>query len=208
MPPRFLDCVQGSPEWHTYRAGHATASRFGDILEGKKARDTYMWELVSERLTGGPMRDSGGMAKEWGHDSEDHARRAYQERTGEMVRQVGFALHDRIKWCGASSDGLLVLNPKRGIEIKSPFNSGIHARTLALGMPEAHFAQTQGNMWVIELEQIDFVSFDVAYPAPHNLYVQPLQRDEQFIKHLEKQVKLFLAEVSVAVRDLQQKHTH
>lgn len=200
--PRFLDCIQGSDEWHTYRAGHATASRFGDILTGKAMREAYMWELVGERLTGGPIRDAGGKAKEWGHEAEDLARRLYCERTGELVQQVGLALHSRIKWVGASSDGLLLPNRKRGIEVKSPFNSGIHARTLALGMPEVHEPQTQGNIWVLELDDLDYLSFDPAFPKPHDLYVQHIQRNDKFIKHLEGEVKAFLAEVAVATADI------
>lgn len=202
--PRFLECVQGSPEWHTYRAGHATASRFGDILAGKGARDAYLWELVAERRIGGPMRDSGGMAKDWGHDAEDLARQAYQVRERQLVRQVGFALHDRIKWCGASSDGL-VIGERGGIEIKSPFNSGIHARTYLEGMPDIHEAQTQGNIWILDLDWIDFISYDPAFPAPEDLYVQREPRKQNVIKHIEQQVKLFLAEVAVTVEKMKTK---
>lgn len=203
--PRYLDCVQGSQEWHTYRAGHATASRFIDILAGKGPREAYLWELVAERLTGGPMRDSGGMAKDWGHDAEYLARQAYQVREGVLVRQVGFGLHDRIKWCGASSDGL-VIETRGGIEIKSPFNSGIHARTLALGMPDVHEAQTQGNLWILDLDWIDFISYDPAFPKPMDLFVQRIERKPAVIKHIEHEVKQFLAEVAIAVAEEKSKH--
>jgi hypothetical protein len=197
--PRFLDCVQGSPEWFSYRAGHATASRFGEILAGKGAREAYLYELVAERLAG-PMRDSGGMAKEWGHESEGLARRAYQVRTGHLVRQVGFALHDRIKWCGASADGLV--GDDGFIEVKSPFNSGIHARTLARGMLEIHFPQVQGNAWILQRRWGMFISYDPAFGEPHDLYMQRIERDDVFIKHLEAEVKKFLAEVAIATNDL------
>lgn len=199
--PRFLDCVQGSPEWYTYRAGHATASRFGDILAGKGAREAYLWELVAERLIGGPMRDVGGIAQSWGTDAEDLARRAYMVRTGRMVKQVGFAVHDRIKWCGASSDGL-ILSERGGIEIKSPFNSSIHVRTIAQGMPDMHGPQTQGNLWVLDLDWIDFISYDPALPYPLDLYVQRIERRQNEIKYIEHEVKRFLAEVNIAYLDL------
>lgn len=200
--PRFIDCVQGSPEWHSYRAGSATASRFDDIMAGKGAREAYLYELVAERLSG-PMRDSGGVAREWGTQAEDLARRAYMERTGELVQQVGFAIHDRIKWCGASSDGLVLPHRKIGLEIKSPFNSGIHARTLALGMPDGHYWQVHGNIMVLDLEEYRFLSFDPAYTAPLDLYIEPVKRNESSLKHLTAEVKKFLAEVAVATRDIQ-----
>lgn len=205
--PTFIDVVQGSPEWHAARAGFATASRFADIMAGKGPREAYLYELVAERLTGGPLRDSGGMAKDWGHDAERPARLEYCGRTGNLVREVGFAKHSKVKWCGASSDGL-VIGQSRGIEIKSPFNSGIHARTLALGMPDAHHWQTQGNLWVIELDAIDYLSYDPSFMAPHDLYIQEVKRKEADIKELAHEVKMFLAEVQVALNDIQTTTTH
>lgn len=197
--PRFLDCVQGSQAWLDARAGHASASRFVDILAGKGAREAYLFELVAERLAG-PMRDSGGMAKDWGHGSEPLAKREFTIRTGNLVRDVGFAIHDRIRWLGASTDGLV--GSDEFVEVKSPFNSGIHARTLANGMPDMHLPQVQGNAWILERKRGFFLSFDPAFPTPHDLYIQDVERDEKFIRHLEVEVKKFLAEVSIAFRDI------
>lgn len=197
--PRFIDCVQGTQAWHDARAGHATASRFADIMEGKGKRDSYLYELVAERMAG-PLRDSGGMAKEWGHDAEVLARQRYQIRRGVLVQQVGFAIHDRIKWVGASTDGLV--DDDGMIEVKSPFNSGIHARTVALGAPDAHYWQIVGNLWIYGRQWLDFCSFDPAFPDPHDLYIQRFKRVETTIGHLEKEVKAFLSEVNVATRDL------
>lgn len=201
--PTFLEAEQGSELWHAHRAGHATASRFKDILAGKGAREAYMWELVAERLAKTAKRAVSSKSLEWGSNSEPLAREEYTIQTGELVHQVGFAVHSKIKWVGSSSDGLVA---KDGcIEIKSPFNSGIHARTLALGMPGDHVPQTQGNLWILEREWIDFCSYDPAFDSPYNLHIERHYRDEAFIKHLEKEVKTFLAEVNVAMRDIKQK---
>lgn len=197
--PRFINEPQGSQGWHDARAGSGTASRFADIMAGKGARETYLDELVAERL-GGPLRDSGGMAKEWGHGSEPLAREAYMVRTGEIVREVGLAIHDRIKWVAASSDGLV--GTEGSIEIKCPFNSGVHVRTMRLGMPEAHWWQVMGNMWVLNTQWLDFCSYDPAFSPPHNLYIERIQRNESSIKHLSAEVKKFLAEVEIATRDI------
>ena len=201
--PKFIDCVQGTDEWMSLRAGHATASRFNDIMAGKGAREAYLYELVAERLAG-PMRDAGGLAKEWGTDAEAIARNEYAIRTGNFVRQVGFAIHDRIRWIGGSADG--IVGDDGLIEIKSPFNSGVHARTLASGMPDSHYWQCIGNMWIYDRQWIDFCSFDPAYPSPHNLYIQRIKRSESSIKNLEKEVKVFLAEVAIATREIQANH--
>ncbi len=196
----FLDAPQGSDEWHRNRSGHATASRFVDIIGSAAARESYMWEMVAERLVGTGKRDSGGQAKQWGHDSEPPARREYQVRTGNLVQEVGFAVLESRKWLGCSSDGLV--DADGCIEIKSPFNSGVHARTLALGMPEEHQAQTQGNLMVLRREWIDFLSFDPSFPAPCNLFIERHVRNESYIKMLDLEVKKFLAEVAIAVRDI------
>jgi hypothetical protein len=197
--PIFINCVQGEQGWYDARAGHGTGSNFWKIMAGKGARDDYLDELVAERLAGAG-RDSGGMAKDWGKDAETLARQAYQIRNGVLVKQVGFAIHDRIKWVGVSSDGLV--GEDGCIEIKSPFSGKVHARTLRCGMPEAHYWQVQGNLWVLERQWLDFCSYDPQFPAPLDLYVQRFQRAESSIKHLEKEVKAFLAEVNVATRDL------
>lgn len=198
--PRFLDAQQGSDAWRDYRSGHATASRFADILNSAKTRESYLWELVGERLMGGAKRDGGGIAKRHGHECEPEARLLYQGRSGNLVREVGFAVHDKIKWVGASSDGLV--DDDGFIEVKSPFNSGIHARTLAKGMPEEHRWQVVGNMWVLVRRWGDFCSFDKEFAAPHDLYIQRIERNEKEVIHLECEVKKFLAEVSIAVRDI------
>lgn len=202
--PIFMDADQGSDLWYAQRAGHATASRFKDILAGKGAREAYMWELVAERLAGASVRNNSSKSMEWGTNSEPLAREEYRIRTGELTRKVGFAVHSRIKWLGASSDDLV--GGDGCIEIKSPFNSGIHTRTLALGMPEDHQPQAMGNLLVLERRWIDFCSYDAAFNAPYNLYIQRLERNEKYIKMLEQEIKIFLAEVNVALRDMKQKY--
>lgn len=201
--PIFLEAEQGSDEWHAQRAGHATASRFKDILAGKGARESYMWELVGERLAQQAKRAAGSKSMDWGTNSEPLAREEYLVQTGNLVQVAGFAVHSKMKWVGASSDGLV--DDDGAIEIKSPFNSGIHARTLAMGMPADHVAQTQGNLWILERKWIDFCSYDVDMPSPYNLHIERHHRDEAFIRRLEKEVKTFLAEVNIAVKKIQSK---
>jgi hypothetical protein len=202
--PIFMEADQGTDLWHAQRAGHATASRFRDILAGKGMREAYLYELVAERLAGQSKRSHSSRSMEWGTEAEPLAREEYAFQTRAQVQMVGFAVHSKIKWVGASSDGLI--NDDGCMEIKSPFNSGIHARTLALGMQEGHTPQTQGNLWVLERKWIDFCSYDPTFDSPFNLHIERIHRDEAFIKYLEKEVKQFLAEVNVAVRDIKSKY--
>jgi putative phage-type endonuclease len=199
---------QGSTSWLQERAGHATASCFADIMAvgktGKplKARDDYLMKLVVERITGEPTPNVSSFAMNWGTDAEPYARAEYQLVTGSSVTEVGFAKHPVHKWVGASSDGRV--GTKGGVEIKCPYNSAIHLQTWAEGMPEHHMAQVQGQIWILDLDWIDFCSYD---PRMQNgaeglkLYCQRIERNDIYIKNLENEILTFLAEVQIKVNE-------
>lgn len=199
--------------------GKKTAGGFAP----SKTRASYMLQLVAERITGQPYDAyKGGAATERGNETEHAARMAYMEMTGNLVQQVGFVPHPRIEWCGASPDGLI--GDDGGLEIKCPANPMVHLETFLLGnealakallgdeevkptdtkvierplsrIPKEHIPQVQGNMWVHEREWWDFVSFDPRFPDSLRIYVQRVQRDEQFIEMLEAAVVKFLDEVN------------
>jgi putative phage-type endonuclease len=199
--------VQGSAEWLAERAGHATASCFVDIISagvnGKplKARGDYLMKLVVERITGQPAESASSMAMAWGTDCEPFARKAYEEHSGKVVREVGFAKHPTHLWVGASADGV---SGAGGIEVKCPHNSAVHLATWRDGMPKGHMPQVQGVMWVLGLEQMDFCSFDPRMPPELRLYVESVARNDGYIKDLEDKVLTFLAEVQVQVNDFLQ----
>jgi putative phage-type endonuclease len=199
--------VQGSAEWLAERAGHATASCFVDIIStgvnGKplKARSDYLMKLVVERITGQPAESASSMAMAWGTDCEPFARKAYEEHSGRVVREVGFAKHPKHLWVGASADGV---SGSSGIEIKCPHNSAVHLTTWRDGMPKGHMPQVQGVMWVCGLESMDFCSYDPRMPPELRLYVERVARNDGYIKDLEDKVLTFLAEVQVQVNDFLQ----
>jgi predicted phage-related endonuclease len=189
---------QRTAAWLLERAGHATASCFVDIVavgakgQPLKAREDYLMKLVVERITGQPVESAGSMATAWGTDCEPFARAEYEAQSGNIVKEVGFAKHPSHAWVGASADGL---TGRGGIEIKSPFNSAVHLGTWRDGMPEAHKPQVFGVMWVLDLEWMDFCSYDPRMPPELRLYVQRIERDETYIAELEKKVLAFLDEV-------------
>lgn len=194
---------QGGADWLKQRAGCATASCFADILaiskrDGKplKARDDYLMKLVVERITGEPVDSPSSFAMKWGTDCEPYARSQYQTDTGAIVKEVGFIKHKVHAWVGASSDGLV--GPRGGVEIKCPYNSAIHLQTWAEGMPEHHEPQVQGQIWVLDLDWVDFCSYDprMMHGGEHlKLYRHRVIRDQKYIDSLEESVLDFLAEV-------------
>lgn len=196
---------QGSPEWLEARLGRATASRFADILAVTKAgaeastRRNYRAELVLERLTGEPTESfsSGPMA--WGQDTEELAALAYSLATGNDVEKIGFFTH-RTLMAGASPDRLVGEDGLVEIKCKIPAN---HIETLKLDkMPPKHTAQVQGQLWITRRKWCDFVSFDPRFPSNSQLFIQRIQRDENYIHDLMLKVALFLDETDEEVKFL------
>ncbi len=198
--------AQGSEAWLAERAGHATASRFRDILaqirSGEAAsRRNYRVTLITERLTGTPTNGYVNAAMTWGKDQEPYARMAYEAATGALVEEVGFIRDPRMAFCGCSPDGLI--GADGGIEIKCPFESSVHVETLlARHMPPEHAPQVQGCMWVTGRRWWDFISYDPRMPEHLRLFVQRIERDNAFIARLETEVADFLAEVDVYLKKL------
>lgn len=193
-----MSAPQGSEAWLVERAGHATASRFKDVLAtirtGEAAtRRNYRLQLVTERLTGIPCETYQNAAMAWGTEQEPFGLEAYEAETGEIVERVGFLKHPVMTWAGASPDGLI--GTDGGIEAKCPYQSTVHVETLQGGMPAEHIAQVQGNLWVTGRKWWDFISFDPRMPPKLQLYVERIKRDEDYIAKLAEAVKVFLTEV-------------
>lgn len=196
---------QGSYDWIQQRVGHATASRFKDVMAKLKgggpaqARKDYMSELVCECLTSQPVTKFSNAAMAWGTEMEPEARQAYIIATGNEVDEVSFIRHSKLR-CGASPDG--IVNLEGCLEIKCP-NSTTHMETLiADEVPEQHTAQIQGQMWITGYQWCDFVSYDPRMPKGLDLFIRRVQRDNFFIAQLEGEVALFLKEVDERVAAL------
>ncbi len=190
---------QGTEQWHQDRSGCATASQFCDIIavskkDGKplKARDDYIWKVVTERLYGTPTESVTAKSMEWGKELEPFARQAYEVLTGSIIVPSGFVFHPTIAFCGASPDGLI--EQDGGIEIKCPKDRRVHMQTWLTGMPVDHMPQVQGNMWVNDRAWWDFISYDPRAPIEFQLYVQRIHRTDHYIKALESHVVEFLKE--------------
>jgi hypothetical protein len=196
--------------WLLERTGHATASRFKDVLarlkpkkegqrgEPAKVRQDYLLQLVTERLTGEPTSSFVNQAMQWGIDNEAFARERYIAETGHAVTLVGFVRHPELM-AGASPDG--VIGMEGLVEIKCP-TSTTHVETLRSGMDEFHLPQIQGQLWITGADWCDFVSYDPRLPKGLDLHIERVARDDAFIKQLEGEVREFLAEVDVEIQSL------
>ena len=196
---------QRSAEWFAARCGRVTASRVADVIATTRSgyaasRANYMAELVVERLTGLPTEGYTNAAMQWGIDQEPHARAAYSARTGELVEEIGFVPHPTLE-AGASPDGLVL----DGIlEIKCP-NTATHIEyLLEKTVPTKYFTQIQWQLACTGRAWADFVSYDPRMPSHLSLLVVRVQRDNEEIVKLEREVGIFLAELAAKVNTLKE----
>jgi len=200
--------IQGSPEWLQERCGHATSSEFSAILAKGQGitRTKYLRRIVCERLTGKPGENSsyGGWQKnlERGQEQEPFARMAYEAATGNLVEEVGFIKHEMLL-SGCSPDGLV--GADGGCEIKSVIPTVQLDTILTGGYPGEHRAQIQGNLWITGRAFWDFCSFSPDMPEHLRCYVFRVARDDDYIRTLEAEVRVFLQSVDEMVAKLNER---
>jgi len=92
---------QRTDDWFAARLGKVSASRIADIMAKTKSgfsasRETYMNDLLTERLTGKPAKSFTNAAMQHGIDTEPQARATYELFTGLIVVETGFHTHPTI----------------------------------------------------------------------------------------------------------------
>jgi len=197
----LYDLPQGSPEWFSARCGRATASNFSAVMaKGQgKTRQNYLLRVAAETLTGKPMDTYSNGHMERGKEQESDARNEYERIRDVMVQEVGLILHDDIL-VAASPDFLL--GEDGGGEIKSVIPTVQLETIRAGGYPSEHKAQIQGNLWTAERNWWDFISWSPDLPAPMNIYIHRVFRDEEYIANLEKETILFLSDVRAYIENV------
>lgn len=196
---------QNTPEWHQARCGSLGASAVHEALAKTKTgwgagRANAKARIVLERLTGTPQESFTNAAMQWGHDQEDNAANAYAFLTGNEVQVCGIYKHPSIEGTHASPDRLV--GEEGLVEIKCP-NSATHLDTLlSKKVPAKYITQMQWQMAVTGRKWCDFVSYDPRFPEQHQVFVQRVERDDERIAELEKDVAEFLAEVEADLKAL------
>jgi putative phage-type endonuclease len=199
------EIIQGSAEWFAARLGKVTASRVADVVAKTKSgpsasRNTYMAQLIAERLTGTTQDSFSNAAMQWGTEKEPEARAAYEFFRNETVTEIGFVCHPHIDDCGASPDGLVGADGL--LEIKCP-NTATHLDTLLGKMvPAKYVNQIQWQLSCTGRAWCDFASYDPRLPERMRLFVKRMPRDEKRIVELETEVAAFLLEMDGRLAEL------
>lgn len=200
---------QRSAEWFSARLGKVTASKIDDIVVKIKNGESqykrkYRTQLVTERLTGKVVPVFMNQAMSHGVEFEDEARNLYMDKLNLLkdidVKEVGFVDHPFIKMSGASPDGLVGLNGL--IEIKCP-QPMTHTEMLQTGnIPQKYMHQMQWQLACMGKERkwCDFVCYHPDFPGELNLFIKRVDRDNELIAKLEKDVQEFLTEVEDVIK--------
>lgn len=205
MNPR--DLIQGSPEWKAYKAGRlggssiALASAKDRSGKGYGAtRATLLGKIVAERLTGIAADGYTSAAMQRGNEVEPEARKTYEFMRDVDVVQVGFIDHPSIPFAGCSPDG--EVGDVGLIEIKSP-ETNTHIQTLLTEKIDGGYQkQMQWGMAVTGRQWCDFISYDDRLPSDMQLFVKRVHRDPIMIAELEREARLFIAEVDETIAAL------
>ena len=190
----FWDIEQNSDQWLELRTGLVTCSEAKSILaKGQgKIRQTYMYKLAGERITGIPADIFTNKHMEHGHEVEPIARNLYQEQTGNQVDLCGFIKNGSI---GYSPDGLI---ENGTIEIKRKAPHLLINVLLNDKIPSEHVAQIQCGLIVSERKHCDFIAFYPGMP----LFIRRIYRDEKYINNLKLELEKFETELQTLIEKI------
>jgi len=196
----YFDFEQGTQEWLDCRKGMPTASMFHAIMSKGRGsapsltRQTYMYKLAGEILTGEVTESFETGATKRGHAMEIKARALYELRTGDAVEQTGFYSTGKM---GCSLDG--EVGDKGIIEVKSKAPHILIPLLLENEVPNEHIAQIQGQLLITGREWCDFIAYYTGMP----MMVKRVYRDIAYCRKLNSEIIKFNHELSQLIKTLE-----
>ena len=196
----FIDCEQGSQEWHAARAGAITASKVREALETLKNGQpsaksaTYAAQVAVEIVSGTPVDEGfNSWQMRRGVELEPDARMSYEARTGLLASESGVVLTDDRRF-GYSTDGLVGDNGL--IEIKCLVSAEKLIAMWDTGDLSEYMHQMQTGMWITGRQWCDFVMYAPQLaPVGKDLFLRRVPRDERFIEKMEDGLMEFMRRV-------------
>lgn len=196
----YIDCEQGSPEWHEERAGLITASMVSTIRDtyksGKNKGDykaaalNYAFRLACERISGQPL-DEGFQTYQMkrGNELEPEARARHEFEIGATVEPAGMVKTTDGKF-GASADGLI--GQDGGAEYKC-LVSPERIRSIIIDGDLSEFTdQVQMCLWLSGRQWWHFCLYCPALePAGKDLILYEVKRDDDYIAQMEAELLAF-----------------
>lgn len=199
---------QRTDQWFSARTGRITASRFGDVLAGKKTKRRMAYiEEVSDGIRGIPKFKENNPWFNHGNDWEPEARGDYAWRrmaAGDeiTIKEVGIFIHKEYPFISCSPDHAILGDKggKGGGEIKAHKSLDQHLAYIGK-LPAVHKPQVQGCLWITEWDFWDFFSYykDVASGKTHGSIFR-VYPDKEYHTKLERACLRFYDDVLAHVR--------
>ena len=193
----YDELEQGTDEWLRVRMGIPTASVFIDAIRKPgprggvpKTRQTYMYKLAGELLSGEPMDNYQNAHMQRGTDREDEARKLYALMYDAKPVQVGFIRNGDI---GCSPDALIEEDGM--LELKDRSAHIQIALLLDKKVPSADETQCMGQLLVSGRMWVDYASHCRGLP----LFVKRINRDERRIAEIKIGLQQFNKELQALV---------
>lgn len=181
--------AQGTDEWKEARAGKMTASHAKEISTGGAGLNTYIIKMLRRGVFG--ELDSDFKSNEFtrgGNRKEPLARAAYELKTGNAVREVGFIQCG--DYAGFSPDGLV--GDTGGCEIKCREIDGHWRLILTETLEPKEYAQIQMSLLLSGRKWWDYIAFNPDFKT--SLWIKRILPDqkaqEKILKGLGKGVGL------------------
>jgi hypothetical protein len=194
--------IQGSEEWHQLRLGKLTGSQAHILLlkDNSKTKETYINSKVAEIATG-RRSDTDIWANsrhmERGKQLESTIVFLYEIKKSVTVEHAGFIEIDNLVGC--SVDGLV--GDTGLIEVKAPDTPGYVKVVAEDYIDSKYFAQMQFNLYVTKRKWCDYVCYNQYFPNP--LHILRIERDEDFIQWLAKEIKKAKELIAIKLTKLQ-----
>ena len=160
---KVLDLEQGSGEWLRARLGKVTGTRLKSLVGGKQARETLIYELVAEELSGQAEEIYVSAAMKWGTEHEEEAVKKYEEKTKTKTDVIGLCVSDEYPWLALSPDRLVKKGKKYvgAVEVKCPGTKTVMKYIAHGTIPDEYKWQVTNYFLVVDtLEWLDFVVYD------------------------------------------------
>jgi len=221
---------QRTPEWFEAKHGRFSASNAGAIIPMSRGGYSAKRESLKRKIAGeilDPYDDAKRRRNEFrskpmdhGNDNEERARSAYEFESGNLTDEAGIYLDPKNERICASPDGVLI-GENASIEIKCPYSEDYHQKFIAMlaeGIsPEdeaflkivktlgtikgGYYWQMQAQMNCLEVDRVDFVTFDPRLHESEQIMIIPVQRNQEDIDKLVEEQEKFLEEVDYEVKN-------
>jgi hypothetical protein len=187
-----ITITHNESEWLAVREGRFTASDIHKLMGAPRNKSEYLsetaksfvYEKASELLTG-IRKPIWGEALTWGTENEKEAFEVFQHNQDDFYTYYGGETYTFIPYGEYSGYSPDALGSNCLVEIKNPFNSGIHLKNRSIKCAEdlgkihpEYYWQMQLGMIASAVEFGYFVSYDKRMPGTHNLFIAHIELED------------------------------